>query len=225
MYSVLKRILPLAWRQKALKLIRNQMQAHWAQMDKAVNFVQLDQKHIDSTKLLLNRTELLQHLPKGGVVCEMGVANGDYSKEIMKICNPSKLHLVDIWASDRYNKSLQHHVEQYFAKEIESKQVEINLGLSTSVVSQFPDDYFDWIYIDTSHNYEVTKAELEMYASKVKPGGYIAGHDYIIGSWNYGIRYGVIEAVYEFCKNQNWKLEYITMENLPQVPSFAIKRI
>ncbi len=102
--------------------------------------------------------------------------------------------------------------------------MEINLGLSTEVVSQFRDKYFDWIYIDTSHNYIVTKQELEMYQSKIRDGGIIAGHDYV--RWDragFG-RYGVIEAVTEFCVHYDWEIIYLTVENNGN-PSFAIRKI
>src|SRR5690242_21742886 len=106
------------------------------------------------------------------------------------------------------------YVENKFENEIRDKVVEINLGLSTDVGETFKDHYFDWVYIDTSHSYAVTKAELELYSKKVKLGnGIIAGHDFAIGNWVRGIRYGVIEAVYEFCVKNNWELIYLTMEN------------
>jgi hypothetical protein len=69
-----------------------------------------------------------------------------------------------------------------------------------------------------------TIAELNLYSKKIKQGGIIAGHDYIIGNWTDMIRYGVIEAVYEFCVNNEWEIIYITME-LNENPSFAIRKI
>ncbi len=37
-------------------------------------------------------------------------------------------------------------------------------------------------------------------------------------------RYGVIEAVYEFCSKYNWEILFLTTE-LETNPSFAIKKI
>lgn len=163
-------------------------------------------------------------LPKNGVVAELGVDAGSFSAQILSLNNPNKLHLIDNWGSKRYNKYKQVIVIGKFQEEISSGKVEIHIGLSTEVANEFPSDYFDWIYIDTSHSYETTKAELELYAEKVKQGGYMAGHDFIIGNWNSMIRYGVIEAVYEFCVKHDWELIYITSE-LNTHPSFAIRRI
>jgi hypothetical protein len=39
-----------------------------------------------------------------------------------------------------------------------------------------------------------------------------------------GYRYGVIEAVHEFCIAHNWELLYLTVD-YPEVPSFAIRRV
>ncbi|MEX0773138.1 MAG: class I SAM-dependent methyltransferase, partial [Balneolales bacterium] len=84
-------------------------------------------------------------------------------------------------------------------------------------------NYFDWIYIDTDHSYETTRDELRLYASKVKQGGIIAGHDYVKGNWITTYRYGVIEAVHEFCVNNDWELIYLTAEPIEN-QSFAIRR-
>ena len=58
----------------------------------------------------------------------------------------------------------------------------------------------------------------------MKKGGIIAGHDYIIGNWNDGHRYGVIEAVREFCLKYHWEMIYLTHE-LDDHPSFAIREM
>ncbi len=42
----------------------------------------------------------------------------------------------------------------------------------------FPDGLFDFVFIDSSHTYEQTKAEIRLWWRKVKDGGLLAGHDY-----------------------------------------------
>ena len=69
----------------------------------------------------------------------------------------------------------------------------------------------------------LTAAELRAYAPKLKPGGIMAGHDYSMGNWVKGFRYGVIEAVHEFCVEHDWELRYLTVQRLER-PSFAISR-
>lgn len=179
---------------------------------------------IQNTKLLLNREELLKILPKNGTVAELGVDEGSFSAQILNICNPKKLHLIDFWGFDRYNQDKKRQVEEKFKSQINSGNVQIDIGFSTEIGQKFQDNHFDWIYIDTDHSYQTTIKELEIWKSKVKVNGLIAGHDYIIGYWDGMVRYGVIEAVYEFCSKNNWEILYLTME-LNNHPSFAIRRI
>ena len=47
--------------------------------------------------LQISRVDLLQFLPKGGVVAEIGVAEGGFSKKILNATSPQTLHLIDPW--------------------------------------------------------------------------------------------------------------------------------
>jgi 23S rRNA U2552 (ribose-2'-O)-methylase RlmE/FtsJ len=224
MYSILKKLLSERNKQKlwlfVIKLIRKKL----VDQDNRMPKYAYQGKHVRNLKPLANRFDLLDLMPKNAVVAELGVDKGAFSHEILTRTQPERLHLIDVWNTERYHQGLKNEVQIKFEKQIASKQVILNLGLSTDVVNDFPDNYFDWIYIDTEHSYKVTKAELEKYAVKMKSGGIIAGHDYINGIWVNLTRYGVIEAVAEFCNNYNWELIYITMDyNEP--PSFAIRKM
>ncbi|GAB2690125.1 class I SAM-dependent methyltransferase [Aliiglaciecola aliphaticivorans] len=182
------------------------------------------EQHIDCCQMLTNRIELLKKLPKHGTAVELGVATGSFSKCILEYASPSKLYLVDVWGSQRYNQGLLDNIQQLFNTQVQANEVVIKRKLSHEAVSDFPDQYFDWIYIDTTHKYKQTKLELELYAAKMKPGGIIAGHDYSMGNWAKSFRYGVIEAVHEFCVTHNWRLKYLTMD-ISENQSFAIEKI
>lgn len=186
--------------------------------------IPLQEKHLENARLITNRHKLLELLSKGGIVAELGVANGDYTSHIMNISQPKRLHLVDVWQSERYNKTLFNNVCAKFDSEIATGRVQIHRKLSLEAAQDFPEEYFDWIYIDTTHCYEGTKAELEYYASKIKSGGVIAGHDYTMGNWNNQFRYGVMEAVHEFCVKYSWRIKYLTMD-LFEGQSFVIEKI
>jgi len=192
--------------------------------DQTIPKIDIPAELLKNTTVLANRKDMLRYFPKNGVVAELGVNKGGFSEEILKHTNPKKLHLVDFWGSKRYNQEIRKGVEEKFKEELASGSVEINLGLSTDVVHGFKENYFDWIYIDTDHTYKTTKAELEMYASKMKSGGIMAGHDYTVCNWNSAVRYGVIEAVHEFCIAYNWEIMYLSME-MTVKPSFAIRKV
>lgn len=218
------RLIPKPIRQKIYALAINIITQHRKLISNQLPKFELNKDHIANLKVLLNREELLKILPKKGVVAELGVDQGAFSEQILNICTPKKLHLVDFWGSQRYNQEKRKGLEEKFTKQIADELVEVNLGLSTDVAETFEDNYFDWVYIDTDHSYKTTIAELESYRGKMKDNGIIAGHDYIIGNWDGMVRYGVIEAVYEFCVKYNWEMLYITMENQDH-PSFAIRKI
>ena len=180
--------------------------------------------HVQNMVSLKDRIELLKHLPTNAVVAEIGVNEGDFSQQILSVCTPQKLVLIDVWASKRYHGGLFENVKNRFATAVKNGTIEIIRDLSFGAIASCEDRFFDWVYLDTDHSYATTHRELELLRLKMKPGGIIAGHDYIIGNWNGGVRYGVIEAVREFCLKYNWEMIYLTHE-LDNHPSFAIREI
>lgn len=176
-------------------------------------------------QVMPDRRALLETFPKKGVYAELGVDEGVFSKMLFEICQPETLHLVDIWGDSRYHDSKRRAVEKLFREAIDRKTVIIHHTSSIQAADSFEDDFFDCVYIDTDHSYETTLSELRAYASKVKPGGYLAGHDYIQGNWIDMQRYGVREAVSQFLSEQtDWVFAFITME-VTEPPSFALKKL
>jgi hypothetical protein len=190
----------------------------------AIPYHELQPRHVAHATLLVDRDHLLNVLPKNATVAEMGVDEGVFTERILAVTKPAKLHLIDAWQSERYSATKALAVETKFRVLIREGLLEINRGLSTDVLKGFPDNYFDWLYIDTDHGYRVTADELRVGHRKVREGGYLCGHDYVTGNWRKGLRYGVIEAVHEFCVKENWEICFLTCET-HQHRSFAIKRI
>jgi len=170
------------------------------------------------------RQFLLDLLPKSSVGAEIGVHLGDFSQGILDSISPKELHLIDPWehqTSSVYKRAWYgggakggqfemderySSVSKRFDQYIRSEQVKVHRGYSTDILQQFPDQYFDWVYIDGNHLYEYVKKDLELSLQKVKLGGYITGDDYIEGGWWEG---GVKKAVDEFAKNQAVQLVQI----------------
>lgn len=167
------------------------------------------------------RRFLLNMLPKYSVGAEIGVYLGDFSYQLFNIVHPTELHLIDPWEHmtskiykrARYGGKVKGRQEEMdelhltvckrFNKEIQAKQVKIHRGYSSNVLEQFPDEYFDWVYIDGNHLYEYVKKDLELSFRKTKAGGFITGDDYDNGGWWEG---GVKKAVDEFAKTERLKL-------------------
>ncbi len=180
--------------------------------------------HLASAKLLVDRVELLRRLPNGGTVMECGVDEGHLSRQILQIAKPNQLILVDTWATQRFNASKLEKIQHEFADDITTGRVRIERLTSVEALRAAADHSLDWIYIDTDHSYATTRDELLLAEKKVKPDGYICGHDYTIGSWPSYHRYGVIEAVNAFCVEHHWQFAYLTHEPNRNL-SFALSRL
>jgi spermidine synthase len=150
-----------------------------------------------------NRIVLLEYLPHGGTVAEIGTGRGDFAREILRVASPRELHLVD-------------HVVQPQAREIAEDpsfegRVHVHKADSAETLESFPDAFFDWIYIDAQHTYEGVKRDIAAAESKVKSGGYLVFNDDTV--WSYfrdaTIRRG--PAVNEFCIEHDWAFAYLTL--------------
>lgn len=165
--------------------------------------IPLTEKHLKNSRVVSNRVELLKSLPKKGIVAEIGVEYGIFSKEILQITHPKKLILIDNNLTEKLKKNLR---TKLFIP------AQFILNDSVRALKALPNEYFDWVYIDTFHDYHQTKRELNASKYKVKKGGLICGHDYILYSYAEERRYGVIKAVNEFCTQYNWEIIYLTNE-------------
>jgi hypothetical protein len=115
---------------------------------------------------------------------------------------------IDPWLSadpdeyvDRSNVS-QDEFERYYAQTRErlarhGSRSSIWRMTSVEAAANVPDHSFDFVYIDARHDYESVKEDLEAWCSKVRPGGILAGHDYVDGDLPQGEFY-VKSAVDEF---------------------------
>jgi len=186
--------------------------------------IKLGHNNIKNLKIILDREKLLQYLPKKGIVAELGVDEGDFSEKIMTYTTPRKLYLIDMWKTERYNKNKMNFVKKKFENEINLRKIVLIRGKSEKELEKFDDNYFDWIYFDTTHSYLQTKKELNICRLKIKENGIIAGHDYSKGNINKGMPYGVVLAVNEFCIKFNWEFIYLTHETHRNL-SYAIRKI
>jgi hypothetical protein len=173
--------------------------------------VDLTNQHTAHGRLLATRFEMLDLMPKNATVAEIGVADGDFSDEILKRCSPKALFLIDLWSSDRYRDG-KDVVKNRFRKQIGSGQVILRPGYSTEVLKDFHQDAFDWVYIDTDHTYATTAQELLLAERVVKKDGKILGHDFCTASAGRGVVYGVVQAVNEFCVSRSWGFDYIALD-------------
>lgn len=169
----------------------------------------------------MTRTELLEILPKGCIGAELGVFKGDFSRKILTIVRPRRLVLIDKFegiarSGDKDGKNIETIDFNTYFPFIKAEFIGHNVDLvkgDTSLISNYPDGFFDFVYIDADHSYKAVKADLERCHPKVK--GWIMGHDYALRTE------GVIKAVTEYCEKYKLKINYLTNDGCP---SFAIKK-
>ena len=183
----------------------------------------LKDEHVRHCKVVPSRESFLDLLPRGLTIAEVGVAYGEFTNQIISRCQPKLLYLVDSWGTARYAEGLQ-RIRTDLSELIARNEIVIKQGLSTDILPTLPDRSLDFIYIDTDHNYETTAKELSISAKKVRDGGRIAGHDYCVGNISKPWRYGVIEAVSEFCNKHGWGFEYLSLESHGH-SSFSLRRL
>lgn len=154
------------------------------------------------------RLRMLSMMPKGGRCAEIGVWDGKFSQVILDETAPAQLVLIDPWdmlAADSdgprvHSKwgDMDYMARMYFdVAEAYAHLPHVILckGYSVPILESFPDDYFDWIYVDGNHRYEHVLADLTVAAAKVKPGGLIAGDDFF---WKQDERQHVRDALLDF---------------------------
>jgi len=166
-------------------------------------------------KKITTRIDFFKERP-GMVIAELGVFKGDFSRQLLE-CEPSMLILVDIWSGamscgnkDGHNQVYVDNMEVVYreiVREFTLPNVLICKDTSADFLSGLEDNSLDCVYIDTTHEYEMTREELMTSRPKVKPGGWITGHDYNVSS--------VARAVDEFCEIYDLEIEYLSEDGNP----------
>lgn len=159
-------------------------------------------------------------LPKNAVGVELGVCRGENASDILVTSNPKKLYLVDTWdnkhalgglgdpVQHRVNQSYRdhfkstgynyhNHVCSLFSKQIEKGTVEVIKNDANVFLNTVEDDFFDWVFIDTSHYYEETFQTLSNSIKKTKTGGIIGMHDFFVCLNGWDVITPVMHFVYE----------------------------
>lgn len=174
-------------------------------------------------QLKFDRNGLLEFLPQHGICAELGVDKGDYSKQILEKNKPNKLFLIDSWE----NMLTSHSIDVAHSKKFYSVKKMFERNANVSIIKKdtnqsykdFDEEYFDWIYIDADHHYEPCLSDLNKWSKKVKPNGYICGHDFLSKPKK---GFGVNQAVDKFLQDTGYK--FIGVTNEDNFKSFVIQR-
>jgi len=188
--------------------------------------------------VISERENLVSFLPQGAVGAEIGVAHGDFSEVLLDRARPARLHLIDPWshleaddldavtylegisrsagsfgppADNTHGEEQYRAVQQRFAGR---REVVYSRQFSYKVAREFPDRYFDFVYIDGNHTYEYVLQDLVDFAPKIKDDGLLMGHDFFEDAFASEQHYGVIDAVHRFLRRagEDYRLVCLTYE-------------
>jgi len=167
--------------------------------------VPIEPSLLDGARLIADRRVAFEHIPSHAVACEVGVQTGQFSKELFEKYDLAELHLVD----SRLDKMTVAYEDVLLGSRVFKHE-----GMSWDVLATFPNDKFDWIYIDAAHDYAAVKKDLEQACRVVKPGGYVIYNDYTTWSWSEGVAYGVVAAVNECVNERKWPVRYLALNHM-----------
>lgn len=163
--------------------------------------------------------EVTRRIPKSAVGVEIGVFAGDMSRELLKADDGLHLIMVDSWegsgaayqgdSGDWHAGLPQAAQDEFYGKAVKRigfarDRAKIFRMRSAQASTAVPDGSCDFVFIDADHSYDGCKADIEAWLPKVKPGGWICGHDYQNHDFE---RFGVTRAVDEFVAHNGFPLE------------------
>lgn len=169
--------------------------------------VLLEQRHLDNCRVACDREELLTQLavrpqPR---IAEIGVFRGEFSQVLLRKFAPSVLHLFDLDLK-------RHKIAEHFARLIATGQVQLHEGDSSTGIAALPLEYFDLIYIDGDHSYEGVVKDIQASVPRLVPGGYLVFNDYTFWSPCENMQYGIMQAVNEFCRREDWEATHFALD-------------
>lgn len=128
--------------------------------------------------------DLLREL-NAEIAVEVGVAGGWYSSILMAKNPQMKLYGVDPWVPYRgYTDYTKTSTFSKLLGEAEGRLLkypnyEFLKEFSMDALKRFEDDSLDFVYIDANHGNPYVSQDINEWYKKVRPGGILAGHDYI----------------------------------------------
>lgn len=156
---------------------------------------------------------IIRRLPPNAQVVEVGVLIGVLSEYLLRQRTDITLYMVDSWRPaeqqpEQYRATGDLHATHSIKKVREHRAQAENRAshfheravimplTSLEAATEFPDASLDLVFLDADHSYQGVMADLQAWLPKVKPGGWIGGHDY--RNPDPAFRFGVTRAVDEW---------------------------
>jgi len=127
---------------------------------------------------------LFELLPNDSSVLELGCYRGRSLCSVADIIKKKniKVYVVDVFTGTASEGFYENDYRWEFEKNIKDYNFTADITqMKTSKASEiFKNEMFGLIFIDAGHTYSEIKEDIEKYLPKLKRGGIISGHDYII---------------------------------------------
>lgn len=174
-----------------------------------------------------------EHLPGllnlrglNGTGVEIGVKQGLFSDHLLRRWKGECLISIDPWMEDEAERYVdiangeQGEHERYYQETVTrlaayGGRSDIWRMTSVEAAQRIDPESLDFVYIDARHDYASVLEDLEAWIDKVRPGGIIAGHDYLDGVVPEG-DFGVRSAVDEFFGARGLPV-YATVHDAPWI--------
>ena len=222
-------------------------------------FAPISKNQLKKTNVYSNREDfLLENLKQKSKIVEIGTLAGDFAYHILKEYNPETLLLIDIFGQEdtgvygketdskkRFNSEtheswVRERFKQYGNVEIKcSKGFQELANYQKSLLKNSywgsDDHLFDFIYLDSNHNYSNILKELFSAEPLIKVGGFIGINDYMINGifteeifnnsrWQ-DVSYGTMQATSFFLsKFSNWQVMSIALNGAGNMDIFLQKQ-
>lgn len=135
--------------------------------------------------------KIYNHLPNNSKILEIGVFYGKstcFMANLIKNNNKKvEFHCCDTFVVNNRayvgidNLKMHDNFKRKFENNLSyfnlSSCVIVHEGKSVDILSSFPNNYFDFIFVDGDHRYEAVKNDIYFGYQKIKSGGKLAGHD------------------------------------------------
>lgn len=172
--------------------------------------------------MLKHRADLYKLLPENSIAIEIGVAEGQFSRDILNWPNIKKLYSIDSWKTLNQKGDGGSEQTWHDANYVNTVKLLTPFGersvilkqMSSAAVFNFEDNSIDFIHLDGDHSYDGVLSDLIAWYPKMKSGSVISGHDYLM------TQYGVNQAVADFTKKMGIKEVFTMHENKPEDAGF-----
>lgn len=140
--------------------------------------------------------EVLARLPDGPCsMAEIGVWQCKLSRAVLSAHPSVRMLLVDPWQAGQPGTSwltsgskMAHYPQAEYERAYEQaralvraypERVTVSRTTSTEAAMYVPDASLDLVFIDAEHSEAAVAADIAAWLPKVRPGGWIGGHDYM----------------------------------------------